>query len=175
MEPSQTQVSKVRWTILKHFPLMLMNFRRVEIHTYICSESFLLYLFLFSFLLRDSPFLPSFHIVSSSLPALHSSPIFFPPCVSSAVTSHLPRHPPHTLFVPPSRRSFSEGGRDSEGRTCSPSKRLAATNAGNKMSSEDKQAIELTSCYNPLNAGKMEAKSLLSSWLIDSCCLQGAS
>lgn len=100
--------------------------------------------------------------------------LFFPPCVSSAVTSHLPRHPPHTLFLPPSRRSFSEGGRDSEGRTCSPSKCLAATNAGNKMSSEDKQAIELTSSYNPLNAGKMEAKSLLSSWLIDSCCLQGA-
>lgn len=102
-----------------------------------------------------------FHVIFSLFPPLHTylfSSLNFLHCNWPPSPC-----PPHTLFLPLSCRSFSEGGRDTEGRTCSPPKCLAATNACNKISSEDKKAIELVSCYNPLNAGEMEAKFLLSS------------
>lgn len=104
-----------------------------------------------------------FHVIFPIFPPLHPSPIFFPPCISLAVTSHLPPAPSTTYTVSSTQLQLLLRGRDREGRTCSPPKHLTATNAGNGISSEDKKAIELMPFYKPLNAGKMEAEFLLSS------------
>lgn len=74
---------------------------------------------------------------------------------------HLATFPLHHIHVSFTHPLVLLSRRDGQHKPCS--KCLAATNAGNEISSEDKKAIELMSCYNLLNAGKMEAKFVLSS------------
>lgn len=118
-EPSQIQASQVRWAVLKLFPSMLMNYRLMEIHTYICRKLFIITI---PIIVSSTPpqesllsFLPFFFIpfVFSLFSPSSLQTIFFPPCISSAVTSHL--SPPHALFVPARCRSFSEEERGKAG------------------------------------------------------------
>lgn len=138
---------------------MLMNFRLSEIHTYVQKAFHYNYSHSHSFCSspRTSLSLCSlFHVIFFLffflLSSLHTN--LSPP-------PHLATFPLHHIHVSFTHPLVLLSRRDGQHKPCS--KCLAATKAGNEISSEDKKAIELMSCYNLLNAGKMEAKFVLSS------------